>query len=309
MRYRGKLSKYDFNNLHNGDALKYDFNNMKFDVVIGNPPYQDGERAGGQNKLYNQFCKLALNTTHNTGYVSFVTPTAVTKPSKRFSIFQLQGLKTVDFTAGEYFSQGVNICSWFVDKSYNGDVTIKQSSGEYNQPSSELIQDTSDISSEFVKVYKALKSIANKPDTRMFKQNTIPGKPALNKQRDMVFNTALYKVVKGKPVFTTNYTKVAVKLPSATKVVFSMSKTISDDSTVVSALDFDQNHVFIDVENTTQVNNIKSFIFSEYFIEHCKQWKQVDGYGFNNALKFLPPFDKNKEWTNEGVKEFLESFI
>ena len=27
---------------------------MKFDVVLGNPPYQDGSKTGGQNKIYNQ---------------------------------------------------------------------------------------------------------------------------------------------------------------------------------------------------------------------------------------------------------------
>ena len=28
---------------------------MKFDVVVGNPPYQDGSKEGGQNKIYNLF--------------------------------------------------------------------------------------------------------------------------------------------------------------------------------------------------------------------------------------------------------------
>jgi hypothetical protein len=304
-----KLSKYNFNNLYHGDALEYNFNNMKFDVVIGNPPYQDGNKAGGQNKLYNQFCKHALNMTTDNGFISFVTPTSVTKPSKRFTIYNLNGLKAVDFTAGNYFSQGVNICSWYVDKAYRGDVLVIQNTKNYFQSPTTMIQDTSDISETFVKIYQKLKSITDKPDLRMFKQNTIPGKPALSKDRSRVFTTPLYKIQKGKPVFTTNYTKAPVKLPAKVKVVFSMSKSLGDDSTIVSPLDFDQNHVFTDIDNIKQADNIRSFIFSDYFIEHSKQWKAVDGYGFNNALKFLPPFDKYTTWDNDRVKEFFESFI
>ena len=58
-----------------------------------------------------------------------------------------------------------------------------------------------------------------------------------------------------------------------------------------------------------QVDNIKSFLFSEYFITHSEQWKLYNGNGFNDALIYLPPFDKTKSWTNEEVKEFIESFV
>jgi hypothetical protein len=55
------------------------------------------------------------------------------------------------------------------------------------------------------------------------------------------------------------------------------------------------------------VDNIKSFIFSDYFKAHSQRWKDLDGYGYNYALKHLPPFDKTKSWTNEEVKDFIES--
>jgi hypothetical protein len=35
----------------------------------------------------------------------------------------------------------------------------------------------------------------------------------------------------------------------------------------------------------------------------------MDGYGYNYALKYLPPFDKTKSWTNDEVKQFIESFL
>lgn len=307
-KVRKRLSKYAFDGLYLGNALECSFNDMKFDIVIGNPPYQDNSKGGGQNKIYNQFCKLALEIINATGCLAFVTPTAVTRPSKRFSILNLRGLKVVDFTADDYFDQGVNICYWVVDKTYTGDILINQSSGHYHQRPGEPIQDTSAVSSEFVKIYHALKSIAHKPELRMFRQNTIPGKPALSDTQTPEFNTPLHKIIDGKPVFT-SYTKVNVKARNLTKVVFSMSKSIGDASTIISNLDFDQNHVFIEVNNNEQSENVKAFVFSDYFINHCKQWKRVDGYGFNNALKFLPPFDKDVKWDNDKVREFFESFV
>ena len=38
------FSKYNFHKLYKEDFLTKDFNNMKFDVVIGNPPYQSQPR-------------------------------------------------------------------------------------------------------------------------------------------------------------------------------------------------------------------------------------------------------------------------
>ncbi len=48
------------------DAVKKEFNNMKFDVVIGNPPYQDENGRG----LYHRFIKKAMDINANT--VSFI---------------------------------------------------------------------------------------------------------------------------------------------------------------------------------------------------------------------------------------------
>ena len=58
-----------------------------------------------------------------------------------------------------------------------------------------------------------------------------------------------------------------------------------------------------------EINNIKSFLFCDYFINHSKKWKELDGYGFNDCLKYIPPFDKTKSWDSDSVKQFLEGFL
>jgi site-specific DNA-methyltransferase (adenine-specific) len=47
---------------------------MKFDVVIGNPPYQDN---AGQNTLYPKFYAKAVNLAKDVGSVAMITPPAI----------------------------------------------------------------------------------------------------------------------------------------------------------------------------------------------------------------------------------------
>ena len=39
-----------------------------------------------------------------------------------------------------------------------------------------------------------------------------------------------------------------------------------------------------------------------------ESWKKLYNTGFNDALKYVPPFDKNKMWTSEEVEEFFNDF-
>ena len=55
-----------------GDFLEKDFGNMKFDVVVGNPPFQGSN--GGGSILWADFANKACMLTSNKGYVAMITP-------------------------------------------------------------------------------------------------------------------------------------------------------------------------------------------------------------------------------------------
>jgi site-specific DNA-methyltransferase (adenine-specific) len=61
------------------DIFKVD--NMKFDVVVGNPPYQDGNREDQANKLWPLFVKKAHDLVNLNGYVAFITPNSWMQPT------------------------------------------------------------------------------------------------------------------------------------------------------------------------------------------------------------------------------------
>ncbi len=59
------------------NSLEYDYwNDMKFDIVMGNPPYQlDTKNKGGKaHTLWDKFVKLSLNVCKEGGYICFVHP-------------------------------------------------------------------------------------------------------------------------------------------------------------------------------------------------------------------------------------------
>jgi site-specific DNA-methyltransferase (adenine-specific) len=55
--------------------------NMNFDVIVGNPPYQDGDREEQANKLWPQFVKKSTDLSNNNGYIALVTPNGWMQPT------------------------------------------------------------------------------------------------------------------------------------------------------------------------------------------------------------------------------------
>jgi len=82
-------------NIYCGDTLKFDINKTfkikNFDIIIGNPPYQDHE-ATGDNKLYLSFIKLSLNLLKDNGLLLFITPTNV----KNYITYQNKNRNYID---------------------------------------------------------------------------------------------------------------------------------------------------------------------------------------------------------------------
>jgi hypothetical protein len=280
---------------------------MEFDVVIGNPPYQDGSKDGGQNKIYNQFSKRCLELVKSEGIVSLITPTSVLKGSKRFSLVGNKNLKLVDFTANDHFNVGVNICRWVVDGKHKGDVTVVTKSGTTTQSGDLPIRDLDNVDSSFVVIYDAILSHSKLIDNRMFSQNAVDAKNGRSTEQSEVFRYPVYKI-SGDTDILVQYNKPIPKTYGESSFVVSMSKTFDKSNTRVTILDYDVNHVSV-AATPEQAENIESFLFSDYFVSLVDAWKKIDGYGFNNAVKFLPKFDKNRSWDSVSVKEFIESFV
>ena len=53
-----------------------EYKGMKFDVIVGNPPFQDAANPGSSKKTWPEFVKLAFMLCKENGYIGMITPPA-----------------------------------------------------------------------------------------------------------------------------------------------------------------------------------------------------------------------------------------
>jgi len=77
---------------------------MKFDVIIGNPPYQAGTKTSG-NTIWDDFVAQSLELLNDDGYLSFINPPRWRQPEDALSYiykdYQLVSLKINDAKEGK----------------------------------------------------------------------------------------------------------------------------------------------------------------------------------------------------------------
>ena len=100
--------------------LEQDFN-MKFDVIVGNPPYQDSRAP--TLKLWHKFVERGFELVKDGGHFVFITPRSwVERPSSQLSskivkeVFSEHQLNWIDFRAENYFDVGEKPCAYSVEK-------------------------------------------------------------------------------------------------------------------------------------------------------------------------------------------------
>ncbi len=276
----------------------------KFDVIVGNPPYQDGSMEGGQNKLYNLFSKKAIELAD---IISFITPTQVTKPSKRFSLVGCPGLKNIDFTVDDDFDVGVKICSWLVEKDYIGDVTVKYNGGEKQCPVNKPFYDFSIVDLDVISIYEGILEHTldiKKTKNRMFKRNNHG--PAFNNHETDKHIYPIHSTSRGTSnlVFTSRE-PVGYKQK---KLIVSNTKSLTEENILITDKDYGPSYFCYIVKDDNHIDNIKSFLLSDYFIELSNKFRSIRG-GMNSVLiDYCPKFDANKSWTNKEVEEFFDEF-
>jgi hypothetical protein len=270
---------------------------MKFDVIVGNPPYQNTESESDAGKLYIDITKKSLSLLKPNGIINFLTPDTIVRDGRnKFSIKQT-GLKYVDYTANDFFKEGVTIINWEIDKNYtNTDIKITNADGSIDiRNISESLVDKKDIVG--VNLFERLK--LEKSKLFIIDQSA--------KNILTTFVDGLYKVYLNVNKNKIGYTNVKPKLYGRKKLVISMSSSYKKELVYESFDDFGELHVMIDITDYTeyQINNIKNFLFNPICIQICNKYKKLYKKGFNSMVYVFPKIDVNKEYSTDDVKSLF----
>ena len=132
VKYVQNWFKSGLTNLFVRNAVAHDWGNMKFDVIIGNPPYQDPTKPNSHN-LWCSFVETAWQLVKPDGHVAFVTPNV----GRRREVLQVfQNHHVVWYNGADVKSHfagvGSTFCAWVIQNKPKTEAAtlIKQLDGE-----------------------------------------------------------------------------------------------------------------------------------------------------------------------------------
>ena len=74
VNYAKNNKKLVSKHLYISDFLSYNWGDMKFDVIVGNPPYQNGNEKGGKSSLWRKFVASSWDLVTHQGHLAMVVP-------------------------------------------------------------------------------------------------------------------------------------------------------------------------------------------------------------------------------------------
>ncbi|MEY3500192.1 MAG: hypothetical protein RL308_1861, partial [Bacteroidota bacterium] len=195
------------NNLIETEEILINNNNMKFNVVVGNPPYQqsDGGAQASASPIYNLFVEVAKQL--NPDYISIIMPTRWYAGGKGLDEFRDNMLDDIhiselhDFLKPDLIFQGINlrggICYFVRDKNYDNSKTLTNVFTYKNNltptiSTRQLKLSDSDI---FIRHYEALEIISKVKSSIQFTtlESYVSSRKPFNIEGNIVKNTEIFK--------------------------------------------------------------------------------------------------------------------
>ena len=294
-----------------GDFTELEFD-MKFDVIVGNPPYQDskahGKKTTGNGALWVRFTVKAIDLVKDKGFLGFVIPDSWTAPTydlmgSRESIFndyfKKNNLLYLNFDVKRFFpTVGIDPTAFILKKEQNyAGTTIKTPIETINLDLSNMSFITKDLSATSLSIHS--KVLSNKENSRLFKMRWKKTVTSIEVQeiKDRTFKHPFvdhhsYKPTRWAKTLDPDASKRKVLVPYVGKY-----QCIVDDIGVLGARESVSVLFLQDIEKGEFA---EKFFTSKLinFVMNTNQWTQ---YQLSQILNYIPVEDFSQDWDDSKI--------
>ena len=235
---------------------------MKFDVIIGNPPYQDSNHDAKKNSLWKQFVDFSWD---NCDILSFIVPASFTSPAARFEEVKPY-IKHLSFNVKKHFPGiGVQFCRFVLDKNHIGPCTIESYQGdvfELDLSTQTGVPET--ITPQLIEDAKSI-FLNNRVWEKTCEYHT--------QQKKKFANDGSIDVIHGAKVLKTNIehpnnAKIRVQCPTTKHPVF----------TVIKDMGLSQTHIWTEVNSMAEGEELCDWLNSDKVQKVLRQYKWSNMY-------------------------------
>jgi len=285
--------------------------NMKFDVVVGNPPYEatsDDGRKDQANNLWSKFTQKGMSLVKTGGHIAFVIPNSWLSPAAdvgkgkhgtRFFNDYFQKFKTLILNVNEcarHFDVGSTFSYFVVEKSVSSKFDTKVVTDQ-----TEYVMDLRDIH-YLPKTMHPLAISINKKVLDIVDKFGIVGNNLPETRMDMQADQTKEFCV---PAYHTSgkggtywYAKKAISTASKPKVIISISGNyvpVYDNG----GMSFTGMCVVYYLEGTDKLDSVQSYLNSK-LVRFVLNENKYTGW-VSPVITDLPNVDKTKVWTDKDL--------
>jgi site-specific DNA-methyltransferase (adenine-specific) len=290
---------------------------MKFDVILGNPPFESATVDGRKdqaNNLWSKFTKKAFDLVKEDGIVSFVTPTSWLSPAAdigkgdngiKFVRDYFQKLSVTHLNVNEcakHFDVGSTFSYFVVQNTQSNECTTRVvTDGEvYNIDLRDISFFPKTMSSVGISINN--KILTNTEKFGIIGNNLPESKLEMVKQETDEYNVPCYHTnAKGGTYW---YSKSPISTCKKRKVIFSISGEFTPIYDDVGELSFTGMCCAYYLNDNDTMDSIKSFLESKLITFLLKENKYTGWV--SPVTRDLPNLDKTKVWTNEELYTHFE---
>ena len=327
-------------NIYTGSFLEEGFNfhmkniwNIKFDIVMGNPPYNSDKSGDFQTSdIYDKFTTKSINITNR--YVLFITPARwMNKNDKKDFRREIvnYGIKIIEYNKNIRFFEGTNISggiTYFLLDNQNKNETIFN--GKLVDLKSQIenlgfiVTEGSSILNSLIKKLSNFDKIDNFNSQGYFGIKT-NHKDISNQGIKVYFSDRNgRRLILDKDIINGAYfTYLNPNIISDSKSKLSKFKVVTPSAYGYSTSENDYYHrlgkiftaypnevctesfVFFDFDNLTECENFTKYLSSN-FVKYLISLKKVKQHVTQKIFELVPKINLNKEMSDEFIYEYFK---